>query len=83
MTFAAIAFLLMFVFIAPQTRTFVFGLVAGAGEWITKWAPISYIILAILVLAPLAGFLVMQTGPVRVEEGNPMAKYRKDTLDED
>jgi hypothetical protein len=77
-------FVLVFVVIAPQSRIFLAGLAAGAGSWIAAWAPISYILLLILLAASVAGIYLLRTWPVRVDEGNPMAKYRKDLpLDED
>lgn len=80
----AILFVLIFVMIAPQTRIFLLGLAAGAGVWIADWAPFSYILLLILLAAPFAGMHLVRTAPLRVDEENPMAKYRKELpLDED
>lgn len=80
----AILFVLIFVMIAPQTRIFLLGLATGAGVWIADWAPFSYILLLILLAAPFAGMHLVRTAPLRVDEENPMAKYRKELpLDED
>jgi hypothetical protein len=80
----AILFVLIFVMIAPQTRIFLLGLATGAGAWIADWAPFSYILLLILLAAPFAGMHLVRTAPLRVDEENPMAKYRKELpLDED
>lgn len=74
----AILFVLIFVMIAPQTRIFLLGLATGAGVWIADWAPFSYILLLILLAAPFAGMHLVRTAPLRVDEENPMAKYRKE-----
>jgi hypothetical protein len=78
MTLGVILFLLVFVMIAPQSRTFLTGLAAGAGAWIADWAPFSYILLLILLAAAFAGIYLVHTWPARVDEENPMAKYRKE-----
>lgn len=84
MFLGAFLFIIFFVMIAPKSQAFVLGLAAGAGAWISDWAPFSYILLVILVVAPFAGMHVVRTWPVRVDEENPMAKYRREMpLDED
>ena len=80
----AILFILIFVLISPQTRIFLLGLATGASAWIADWAPFSYILLLILVAAAFAGLHLVRSAPVRVDEENPMAKYRKELpFDED
>ena len=84
MFLGAILFILIFVAIAPQSRTFLLALAAGAGTFLTEWAPFSYGILVILAVATVAGIYVMKTWPQRVDAGNPMAKYRNEIpCDED
>ena len=80
----AILFILIFVLIAPQSRIFLLGLATGAGVWIANWAPFSYILLLILLAAPFAGMYLVRTAPERVDEENPMAKYRRELpIDDD
>jgi hypothetical protein len=84
MFLGALLFVLIFVLIAPQSQAFMLGLANGAGAWLTAWAPFSYVLLLILLVAPVAGMYVVRTWPERVEPENPMAKYRKELpLDED
>ena len=79
-----VGFILVFVLAAPQSRLFLAGLATGAGAWIADWAPFSYILLLILLAAPFVGMHLVRTWPVRVDEENPMAKYRKENpLEED
>jgi hypothetical protein len=84
MFLGAVLFVLIFVLLAPQSQAFLFGLAAGAGEFLTAWAPFSYILLLILLAAPCVGMYIVHTWPQRVEEENPMAKYRREMpADED
>jgi hypothetical protein len=84
MFLGAILFVLLFVLIAPQSRIFLLGLATGAGVWIAEWAPFSYVLLLILLAASFAGMYLVHTWPQRVDEENPMAKYRREMpLDED
>jgi len=54
MFLGAFLFILLFVMIAPQSQAYVLGLAGGAGTWIAAWAPFSYILLLILLVAPFA-----------------------------
>jgi len=79
-----ILFILMFALISGRTRTFLLGLATGASAFITSWAPYSYIFLLILLAAPCVGVYLVHTWPPRVDEENPMAKYRREApLDDD
>ena len=79
----AILFILIFVLISPATRIYLLGLATAAGVWIADWAPFSYILLLIVVAAPFAGMHLVRSAPVRVDEENPMAKYRRELPFED
>jgi len=79
-----ILFMLIFVLMAPQTRAFLVGAATAAGAWISGWAPFSYILVLILVVSPFVAIHLVRSWPVRVDEENPMAKYRREMpLDED
>ena len=79
-----ILFILMFALLAARTRTFLLGLATGASAFITAWAPFSYIFLLILLAAACVGMYLVHTWPPRVDEENPMAKYRREKpLDDD
>ena len=73
-----ILFMLIFVLMAPQTRAFLVGAATAAGAWISGWAPFSYILVLILVVSPFVAIHLVRSWPVRVDEENPMAKYRKE-----
>jgi hypothetical protein len=76
-------FALFFLMIAPTTRAFLLGSIAGTAAWFSSWAPLSYIMVAIVIAAPLVSIHVIRSWPVHVEPPNPMAKYRKDPLDDE
>jgi len=48
-------------------------------DWLHGWAPFSYLILGMLLLAPIACIKVMHSWPKRKEPEDPMAKYRHAT----
>jgi hypothetical protein len=75
-----VLFALFFVLLASKTRTMIFGVLTGAGEWIDKWAPYSYVALALVVLVPAIAALVLIKWPEPPEPENPLARY-KDAAD--
>ena len=76
-------FLLVFVLIAPQSRSYLGLCLASAGKWISAWSPFSYILLLMLPIAGLASVYIVQKWPERIEPESPMAKYRKEIPFED
>jgi hypothetical protein len=84
MFLGAILFMLIFVLLAPQSRAFLGHMVVNFTAFMTAWAPFSYLLLAVLISALLAGFWLIHTWPKYVEPENPMAKYRRDApMEED
>ena len=80
--FGACLFALMFILITPASRAMLVAAVTSTAEWSAKWAPVSYILLAILLAAPVVAIVLIRTWPKHVEPENPMAKYRRDPLDD-
>jgi hypothetical protein len=78
-----VLFVLVFILVAPATRAFIFASLAHASTWMISWAPFSFLLLGILLVAPLAAIYLMKTWPVHVEPENPMAKYRREAVDQD
>jgi hypothetical protein len=77
MIYGLILFVLVFILIAPKSQAFLGVLAADAGKWISDWAPFSYIIVLFMVVAPFVAIHLIRSWPERVEEGNPMSKYKK------
>ena len=84
MLLGLILFVLVIVLVAPQSQAFLIKLASGAGTFLTAWAPFSYILLLLLLAAFCVGIYLVHTWPQRIDEENPMAKYRREMpLDED
>ena len=78
MYLASVLFALVFVLIAPPCRRFL-------GEHmvqINAWAPYSYILLLLVAVAPIAAMVLINTWPKRIEPEDPMAKYRREELEQ-
>jgi len=82
LTFARMAYLgtilfaLFFLFLSSKSRDFILGAFSAAGDFMDKWAPYSYIVLASVVLIPTLAALVLIKWPQPPEPENPMARYK-------
>jgi len=76
-------FALVFLLIAPASRAFLVGSVSGGSAWFWSWAPFSFILLAFVIAAPIVSIHMVRSAPLHVEPENPMAKYRRDPLDDE
>jgi NADH:ubiquinone oxidoreductase subunit 6 (subunit J) len=72
-----ILFGLMFVVMMSQSTGAFGARMAQTMAWMHAWAPISYLLLLIVLAAPIASFKIMHSWPKHVEPENPMAKYRR------
>jgi hypothetical protein len=77
---ATAAFLVAFLMIAPKTRALLSGWMGDAGNWVIAWAPFSYIIVACVIVAPVAALLLMMKWPKPVEPENPLARYKHEDV---
>jgi hypothetical protein len=52
--------------------------------WLHAWAPFSYILLLIVLAAPVVSFKIMHSWPKHEEPEDPMARYRhgNDVIDD-
>jgi hypothetical protein len=76
----AILFLVFFLLIAPPTRHALEHMMATSAQWISDWAPFSYVILALLVVAAIAAYYMMVRWPAPVEPENPLARYHDEDI---
>ena len=44
------------------------------------WAPFSYVIVLVVLLAPIVSFVMMARWPHHVEPPNPMSRYKQDDV---
>jgi hypothetical protein len=65
--------------ILPTTKNLLTGRLGSFGEWLGAWAPFSYLIVAVVLAAPIAAIRMMTTIPKYVEPENPMAKYLRES----
>ena len=74
----AIIFGVMFLLIGPATRSMLAGRLGVVGTWIGDWSPFSYIILAVVLAAPIAAIHLLLNWPKHVEPENEMKKYLRE-----
>jgi hypothetical protein len=72
-------FALFFLFLSSKSRAFIGGAFGAAGEFMDKWAPLSYIVLAMVVLIPAIAALVLIKWPEPPEPEDPLARYKAAT----
>jgi hypothetical protein len=77
---ATLAFLVVFLLLAPSTRAIIMASVSGAVHWLNEWSPISWVILGILMAAPVVSYLLMARWPKPEEPENPLKKYKQDDV---
>ena len=73
-----ILFGLIFLIISSQQNGSFQERITGTFTWIHSWAPFSYIIIAIVLISPVAMMKLMHSWPERKEPEDPMAKYRRE-----
>jgi hypothetical protein len=69
---------LFFLYMTSQQNGTLQERMTGTMDWLHKWAPYSYLIIAIVLLSPLAMVKIMNSWPKRAEPEDPMAKYRRE-----
>jgi hypothetical protein len=72
-----ILFGLLFLVMTAQSNGSLAARIDQTFAWIHGWAPFSYIIIVIVIVAPFACMRVIQSWPKRPEPEDPMAKYRR------
>jgi hypothetical protein len=77
---ATFAFLVVFLLIAPKSRALLSGWMGDAGNWLTAWAPLSYILVALVIAAPIAALVLMVKWPKPLEPENPLARYKAEDV---
>lgn len=76
----AVLFLVFFLLIAPKTRGIIMGMMGQSGDWISHYAPFSYLVLTLVAAAGFLALTLMVRWPKIPEPENPLAKYKRDDL---
>jgi hypothetical protein len=71
-----VLFALMFWVLAGNANGTLPARLHHTAAWIHAWAPFSYLLILIVMVAPFASVKLMHSWPKRVEPEDPMAKYR-------
>jgi NADH:ubiquinone oxidoreductase subunit 6 (subunit J) len=72
-----ILFGLLFMVMTAQSTGSLQARMAQTFAWIHGWAPFSYLIILIVIVAPVVSIKIMNSWPKREEPEDPMAKYRR------
>jgi hypothetical protein len=75
----AIVFAVAMLMIGPTTRALLSGRLGAFGDWLGAWAPFSYLIVALVLAAPIYAIQMMLSWPKPAEPENPMAKYLRES----
>ncbi len=72
-------FVVIFVLMTPQCQAFLHITAGDASTFIGAWAPLSYVLIAFLLVGPLVAMYLVHTWPKHEEPENPMVKYQRET----
>jgi hypothetical protein len=78
MYLGTILFLIVMLLVTPQTRAFIMGSLASATAFIHNWAPFSYGLMVMLLVACIGAIYALHSWPKTVVPESPMAKYRRE-----
>ena len=68
--------LVMFLLITSKTRGMILGGLFAFGEWVGAYAPFSYLVVLLILAAPVVSWHMVARGPKVQEPEDPMRKYR-------
>jgi hypothetical protein len=69
-------FVLIFMMLTPASRAMLEHSITGTGEWLAKYAPFSYLVLAIVLIVPIVATVVVMSKPEPPEPEDPLARYK-------
>ncbi len=76
-------FVLIFIMLMPASRGMLEHSLTGTGEWLAKYAPLSYLVLVIVLIVPVVAAIVIMNKPAPPEPENPLARYKAEDVLED
>jgi len=72
-----ILFVLFFLALAPASREMIGNTFTNAGDWIVKWAPLSYAVLLLVLIVPVVAAIIVMKWPQPPEPEDPLARYKQ------
>ena len=72
----AVLFALIFILLKSSVRQAIGASLASGADWIVSAAPFSFIVVILVLMAPIASFILMKRWPKVQEPENPMARYK-------
>lgn len=76
-------FLLFFAFLSATVREKTANIIGTVMHWITLYQPLSYVVVMIVIAAPLISFLLVANWPRTPDPENPLLQYRRENMDSD
>jgi hypothetical protein len=73
-----ILFALIFVVLSAQQTGTLQARIEHTVTWTHSWAPFSYLIILMLIVAPFISLKIISSWPKREEPEDPMSKYRRE-----
>lgn len=77
----AILFAIFFLLISSKGRGVALGLAGSLTQWIEANRPFSYLVLLIMAVSAVLAFILMVKWPATPEPENPLAQYKRESLD--
>ncbi|HEY1337245.1 MAG TPA: hypothetical protein VGF59_07030 [Bryobacteraceae bacterium] len=72
----AALFALIFILLKSSVRHTIFASLASGADWVVSAAPYSFIVVILVLVAPIASFILMKRWPEVQEPENPLARYK-------
>jgi hypothetical protein len=76
-------FVLIFMALTPASRKVMESSITGAGDWVVKYAPLSYLVLVIIVVVPVVAAIIVMRPTEPPEPEDPLARYKAEDVMED
>ena len=73
-----LAFLLFFLFMSDTARGKIGDTMAAVTQWINAYQPVSYMVVAIILMAPLLSYLLVLRWPRTPDPENPLNQYKRE-----
>jgi len=83
MCFGPLLFLIFFAFMSATVREKTANVIGTITHWINLYQPMSYLVVIVVILAPLLSFFLVAYWPRTQEPENPLLRYKNEHLDMD